>query len=380
MISPSARDAEAACLLSLEGALAAQGLPDLVGYTAEVLDGALQALVKRHGAAAAPLLRTMADRARTKAIRKAARRAIYRLAQAGIAVPPSPESPIGPVVRRQAEQPIRAWRSAIDGTGSRALWILLEGGPAGQLQLCSLIVNDQVGVLEAAGGAITRKRLEAELRLLREHQKLPWVETDPARACALVSEALALHARMGTEPPPEFSRWRRFFTAPASGPAAVEPKTDAGEVDPYLLDRSTELVELPELVGWFVDPGQIHDDTLALLELRESRLVVSDQIKTEREAAIVDAVIDKQFTGEARRRWARRLAEMALIFRSTGREEPARLAATAGAALADDSRAARSIPLVRALAMRGLMVGAEVALGRAKLAEVSRAPARKTRP
>jgi len=91
-------------------------------------------------------------------------------------------------------------------------------------------------------------------------------------------------------------------------------------------------------------------------------------------------VIDKQFTGEARRRWARRLAEMALIFRSTGREEPARLAATAGAALADDSRAARSIPLVRALAMRGLMVGAEVALGRAKLAEVSRAPARKTRP
>src|SRR6266498_2890651 len=320
MISPSARDAEAACLLSLEGALSAQGLPDLVGYTAEVLDGALQALVKRHGAAAAPLLRTMADRARTKAIRKAARRAIYRLAQAGIAVPPSPESPIGPVVRRRAEQPIRAWRSAIDGTGSRALWILLEGGPAGQLQLCSLIVNDQVGVLEAAGGAITRKRLEAELRRLREHQKLPWVETDPAHACA----------RMGTEPPPEFSRWRRFFTVPAPGPAGVEPKTDAGEVDPYLLDRSTELVEPPELVGWFVDPGQIHDDTLALLEVRESRLIVSDQIKTEREAAIVDAVIDKQFTGEARRRWARRLAEMALIFRSTGREEPARLAATAG--------------------------------------------------
>src|SRR6266545_1549018 len=175
MTSLSARDAEAACLLSLEGALAAEGLPDLVGYTAEVLDGALQALVKRH-AAAAPLLRAMADRVRTKAIRKAARRAIYRLAQAGIAVPPSPESPIGPVVRRRAEQPIRAWRSAIDGTGSRAPWILLEGGPAGQLQLCSLIVNDQVGVLEAAGGAITRKRLEAELRLLREHQKLPWVE------------------------------------------------------------------------------------------------------------------------------------------------------------------------------------------------------------
>ncbi len=94
----------------------------------------------------------------------------------------------------------------------------------------------------------------------------------------------------------------------------------------------------------------------------------------------VDAVIDKQLTREARRRWARRLAEMALVFRSTGREETARLARAAEAALADDSRAARHIPFVRGLAMRGLEMGAEVALGRAKLADVSRAPARKTRP
>jgi len=377
MTAPSTREAEAACLLSLEGALAAGEPPDLVGYPADVLEGALQALVKSHGAAAAPLLRAMADGARAKTTRKAAKRALYRLAQAGVVVPLS-GSPIGPVVRRRAEQPIRAWLSGIDGTGSRAIWILFEGGLGGQLQLCSLILNDEAGVLEAAGGSITRKRLEAELRHLREHQKLPWVETDPARASALVGEALALHARMGSEPPPEFSRWRRFFALPPARPTDDEPK--AGEVDPHLLDRSAALLELAELAGWFVDPGQIHEDTLALLQARESRLVVSDQIKGEREAAIVDAVIDTQFTGEARRRWARRLAEMALIFRSTGREEAARLAGGAEAALADQSRAARHVPFVRALAMRGLEVGAEVALGRVKLAEVSRAPTRPTRP
>ena len=377
MTAPSTREAEAACLLSLEGALAAGEPPDLVGYPADVLEGALQALVKSHGAAATPLLRAMADGARAKTTRKAAKRALYRLAQAGVVVPLS-GSPIGPVVRRRAEQPIRAWLSGIDGTGSRAIWILFEGGLGGQLQLCSLILNDEAGVLEAAGGSITRKRLEAELRHLREHQKLPWVETDPARASALVGEALALHARMGSEPPPEFSRWRRFFALPPARPTDDEPK--AGEVDPHLLDRSAALLELAELAGWFVDPGQIHEDTLALLQARESRLVVSDQIKGEREAAIVDAVIDTQFTGEARRRWARRLAEMALIFRSTGREEAARLAGGAEAALADQSRAARHIPFVRALAMRGLEVGAEVALGRVKLAEVSRAPTRPTRP
>ena len=377
MTSPSAREAEAACLLSLEGALAAGEPPDLVGYTDEVLEGALQALVKRHGAAAAPLLRAIADGARAKAGRKAAKRALYRLAQAGVAVPLSAASPIGPVVRRRAEQPIRAWLSGIDGTGSRAVWILFEGGLGGQLQLCSLILNDEAGVLEAAGGSITRKRLEAELRHLREHQKLPWVETDPARASALVGEALALHVLAEwrlAEASPEFSRWRRFFALPPARPA--DDGAPAGEVDAHLLERSPELLELPELAGWFVDPGQLHEDALALLQARESRLVVSDQIKGEREAAIVDAVIDKQFTDEARRRWARRLAEMALIFRSTGREEAARLAGGAEAALADRRRAARRIPFVRALAMRGLEIGAEVALGRVKLAEVSRAPTR----
>lgn len=374
----SAPDAEARCLLALEGYLDARELPDVAGYAAEVLDGALQALAKRHGGAAGPLLRAMADGARDKTTRRAAKRAIYRLAQAGIAVPSTPRPAKGPVIERRAERPVRAWLSGIDGTGSRAVWILFEGGLGAQLQLCSLILNDEAGVLEAAGGSITRKRLETELRRLREDQKLPWVETDPERACTLVSEALALHARMGAEPPPEFARWRRFFAESPAGSA--DARRGASEADPGLLERSAELLDLPEFAGWFVDPALISEDALALLQARESRLVVSDQIKAEREAAIVDAVIDKQVTPAVRRRWARRLAEMAFVFLSTGREETARLATSVEIALADDNRAARHIPFVRGLALRGLEVGAEVALGRAKLADVTRAPARAMRP
>jgi hypothetical protein len=71
--------------------------------------------------------------------------------------------------------------------------------------------------------------------------------------------------------------------------------------------------------------------------------------------------------------------EMALVFRSTGREDTARIAATVGAALADEERGARHIPFMRTLALRGLEMGAEVALGRAKLADVSRSPARRAR-
>jgi hypothetical protein len=107
--------------------------------------------------------------------------------------------------------------------------------------------------------------------------------------------------------------------------------------------------------------------------------VVSDQIKAEREATIVDGVIEDQFPPAARQRWAGRLREMADIFRLTGRDEPAATAREIAAALADPERPATSIPFVRALAARGLEMATEVALGRARLDEVSRAPVRRTR-
>jgi hypothetical protein len=150
-------------------------------------------------------------------------------------------------------------------------------------------------------------------------------------------------------------------------------------VDAAVLERSASLLELPELGGWFLDPARVATEALALLQARESRLVVSDQIKAEREAAILDGVIEAHFPAAARLRWAGRLREMADIFAMTGRAEAATLARQAAAALADADRAAAAIPFVRALAARGLEMAAEVALGRARLDEVSRAPARRAR-
>jgi hypothetical protein len=404
MTAAAPNDEAEACLAALEAALGGGELPALARVSLAALDRALRALAKHRGAAAVPLLERLAGAAPDKEQRRAARRALYRLEQAGVRpARAATRAPARPVVTREAEQPVRAWLSGIDGSGSRAAWILFEGGLGGGLRLCSLILNDEAGIMDAAGGPIARKRLEAELRGLRESQKLPWVEVDGRRACVLVAEALALHERLGTVPPPEFARWRKLIgeVQPKATPGEVQPKASRlpGEVQPKasrtdtreklpvaspptyvdLLDRSPSLLELPELMGWFVDPARVQHEALALLQARESRLVVSDQIKAEREAAIVDGAVEAQFPPAARQRWAGRLREMADIFRLTGRAEPAALATQAAAALADVGRPATAIPFVRALAARGLEMAAEVALGRARLDEVSRAPARRAR-
>jgi hypothetical protein len=363
-------ESEAACLALLEAHLSGPALPDLAGHAEIELDGALRTLVKRHGAAAAGLVRRLVDEAADKGARKAARRALYRLGQAGIAAPAAPARSAGAVIKRESERAVRAWLSGLDGSGSRAVWILFEGGLGGGLRLCSLILNDAAGVMESAGGSITRKRLETELASLRESQKLPWVESDPERARQLVAEAIALHEGAGTSPPAEFSRWRALFPAVVTLPDPL-----AGlAADPALVERSGDLVELAEMLGWFVDPAAIQEQALARLEMQDSRLIVSDQIKAEREAAIVDAVIERAFSPEARRRWARRLVEMALVFDATGRAEPAGVARAAAAALADGARPAERIPIARRIAMRGLEVAGEVALGRVRLDDVRRGP------
>ena len=337
----------------------------LRGLSEDVLDAKLRAFANEHGAGALAALSGLAEGAADRSVRRAAKRALYRLSQRGVAPAPTPTAP---VVQRRAPRAVRAWLSGIDGSGSRAAWILFEG-PYGNGALCSLILNDIVGIAEVAGGEITKRRLEAELASLRAAQKLPWVETEPARALGLVAEALELHRVRATTPPAAFARWQPFFTEVAA------PEPLAGSVaDPALLARSAELLGLPEMAGWFLDPEAVQSDALEVQETRESRLVVSDQIKAERQEAILARVIEREFTPEARRRWGRRLAEMAWIFGATDRLEQASIASAAAAALVQQDAEPLRHPLARALAQRALELAGEVAAGRLSAADVSRKP------
>jgi hypothetical protein len=345
-------------------------LTALAALPASDLDGVLREFAADHGAAALPALTTLASERAERELRRAARRSLYRLAQRGIAAPRA--APARPVVEREPERATRAWTSGVDGSGSQAVWIVFEGGFGGAA-LCSVILNDTAGILEVAGGDITKKRLERELAALRASQTLPWVESEPARAVALVREALARHAARGTSPPAAFERWQRAFDA-AETSAAPLPAPPPAAPDAVALERSAGLLELPDFAGWFLDPEALQSDAVALLQTRESRLVVSDQIKAEREAAIVDAVIERELGPEARGRWARRLEEMARILAATERPEAAAWAGAAAAALRDETQDPRRHPFVLGLTRRGLEVTGEVALGRVKLSEVSRRP------
>ncbi len=307
-----------------------------------------------------------------KAVRTAVRRALYRLRQAGVTPPPPPAAarpaPAPP-------EPRQAWASAIDGTGSRGLWLVLESR-AGERTLLSAILNETGGVLEFAGGPIAKKRLDARLQALRAESAFPWAPLPPAWAAALLVEATARHAASGTPLPADLARWLLALPAAEPGDPPIYGRFGRETVaaDPTALERSAELLALPELGGWFLDPASVQTEALERLQAKESRLVVSDQIKAERLGALVDRVIDREFTGETRRHWQRRLEEEAWVLAEIGHEAEARLAVAVALTLADVERPARRIPFLRALVERSLEIAGEVALGRVPGEEVSRLP------
>ena len=373
-VTPPAGEAPhvAAVRAALEAALAHSGaeplaLIELAALPDDVLDGVVAEFATAHGGEAVPLLTRLAAPGAERALRRAAKRALYRLSQRGVTVMPTVAP--RPVIERRSERAVRAWLSGIDGSGSRAAWIVFEGTYGG-LRLCSLILNDTLGITEVAGGDITKKRLDRELAALRASQKLPWVEADPARAVGLVAEALAMHAAKGTSPPAAFNAWRPAF---ASAPIAAPPALPTAP-DPGLVERSATLLDRPELAGWFLDPGSVQADAVDLLASRESRLVLSDQLKAEREDAIVVRVIEREIDDAGRRLWTRRLAEMALVLEAAGEAEAATLASATAASLDAGTPEPRRHPFLRALATRALEIASEVTLGRISASDVSRKP------
>ncbi len=369
------------------------------------LEAALGWLARQHGAAALPILRrcltdrperavaaaqalgalplpeaadlldAVQTRGTTKAVRTAARRALYRLRQAGVDRRPTTSPPATPRIGLG-----EAWVSAVDGTGGRGLWLTLAG-PYGERTLLAAMLSDETGLIDFSSGALPKKRVEERLQALRAESPLPWVAVPARWAWAtLVAAAKRVGAAGGTVPA-ELGLWIERLGTPAAEPAPIHARLPAAAAeDPTRLERSAALLALPELTGWFLDPASVSSESLEWLQARESRLVVSDQIKAERLAALIDRIIETRFDAPARRLWQGRLEDQAYVLLALGQAPEAASAVAVARALADPGEDLRRIPFLRALVERSLEIAGEVATGRLSSEAASRAPRARAAP
>ncbi len=215
-------------------------------FSAETLEDALKTLLAR-GAELLPILVGLED-SHKKALRKVAKRIRYRLRSAGVALP---EQSLRPPPPTAAWRLTEAWASPVDGTGSRAFWLVAEG-PYGQWLRLSVVLNDQVGILDAVGGPIAKKRIAEEFQHLQTHGELRWISLPPDYTRGLIAEAVGV--QRDESPPGDFLRWRSFLVGlPISRPLILDDLDPEGiRADPTLGRASG-----PTRVGWLVlRPGR----------------------------------------------------------------------------------------------------------------------------
>ncbi len=199
----------------------------------------------------------------------------------------------------------------------------------------------------------------------------------PARwAWATLVAAAERASAGGGAVPAELGQWIERLGTPAPEPAPIHARLPpAAAEDPARLEGSASLLALPELAGWFLDPASVSSESLEWLQARESRLVISEQIKAERLAALVDRIIETRFDAPTRR-------PLAGAARGPGLRPPRARARDGRRGAQSRSRARsrtrtatlRRIPFLRALVERSLEVAGEVATGRLSAETASRAP------
>lgn len=317
----------------------------------------VDALGRSRQEAAAPILVVLAERATAKEVRKEARRALHRLRAVGLAVPrPAARSASGwaPGAERKAEL-VEAWATAPDGVGSRALWMVAER-PLGGVYAVAMVVNDMVGIKACSLDETTRKRYQQRLEEYRASLGLTSTTLPVDYARQLIGEALALNEESGFAVPAEVRQYERVVAEPhrpfEQALIYAEIRPQEVSMRPDYVEASPSLLEEPELEGWLFDYDTVRRHAGELRQARESRVILTEELKAERERQIIANAIRDAVTPSLQRGLRRRLEETAYVFLRTGRRHQATLAVAAARRL--DEGALTMHPFLHALMRRSL--------------------------
>jgi hypothetical protein len=234
-----------------------------------------------------------------------------------------------------------------------------------------------VGLKASSVTDTTRRRYREQLEAWKARQAhLSWVQLPTRYASQLVGEALDLNRESGFTVPKEFQLYQaaiRDLALPFER-ALVYTELPAAEVtlNPEFLEDSPELLEEEELKGWFFGFDEVHRYSLDLLQARQSRIVLSEQLQQERINGILANAIREVVTPPIQRGLQRRLEETAYVFLRSDRSLQARRAVAAAQQLREG--ALTLSPLLRAMMERSLEIAAEVETAKVPLDLVRRSP------
>jgi hypothetical protein len=291
-----------------------------------------------------------------RAARKAARRALFRLSQAGVR-PDTRPAPPSPVERERPERVRRALMSAADSEGTRLLYLLIDP-PLGSAQLARVIASEALGILRFENFESSGRQFERYVVSERPDRELALAEIPAPYARWLIGEAEAASRAGGRALPSSYLSFRAALAPPDTVPIPpIEDEPIALEVRhrPDLVEQSVELLDLPEFQLWLPPQEAVTPLAEAWRDVEQGPLTLPPAVLAQRRDAIRDRVVDLVAGPGGVPGARRRLEDNALVLLRRGETTAARRAMAAAARLdPDDPGAAHAHPLFRAIAERAI--------------------------
>lgn len=278
----------------------------------------LEAAVATRRPPAAELLSNSSDRE----VAKAARRALYRLRSAGVAVnerPRVPETP-APTPPPATAESLPGFASLPDGTGQRAL--LLAQPVRGGVEVMEALVSDELGMLSLSRAEMGRSTWR-KLARSPEMERLLLLSFEEGRV--LLGEAVRCNLVTRTPFPPDSDVALRHLGIEAATeelPSLPAPE----EGDAALAVESGALHQEPELAAWLPPEAELKRLALRMDEVRTSPLALSPEQQAEALRERVRNQAEGFFDAARRRLYARRLWTVAPALARRGAEHAAEVA------------------------------------------------------
>lgn len=254
-------------------------------------------------------------------VAKTARRALYRLRSAGVAIvePAKPPEPAPPVAATAPES-LPGFSSLPDGTGQRAL--LLAQPVRGGVEVVEALVSDELGLLSLSRAEMGRSAWR-KLGKRAEMERLLPLSTEEGRA--LLAEAVRCNLATRTPFPADSDVALRHLGLEGAT-TELPPLPEPEEGDAVLAVESGALHREPELAAWLPPEPELKRLALRVDELRTSPLALSPEQQGEALRERIRTQAEEFFDAPRRRLYARRLWAVAPALERRGAEHPAKVA------------------------------------------------------
>ncbi len=302
-------------------------LKNAIGRSAEADIAAIFLLGKIVAQESLDLIREIDKIATDKDVKKEIKRALFKLAQKGMAITDEAAVEKRPVALFERTLEIEAYMSAVDGGGGRLIWIA-KAQPNHGLQVIQAMLRDRDGLLRFGGMHMKRKEFRAMADEIKQQHGVSMIAVPWEFADQIIYEGYEKAKARGQSGLENFHETRSLIGTgkpkPVTHPIYAKLGTEDLREGPWR-EQSRRLLDEPELRYWILLDDWLKGFLSQIEDARQSPLVLNPLQKEERLAAIVRDAVKTLCAGDSGKAFKQRMEDTALYFAETDRIEQAKL-------------------------------------------------------